>query len=87
VDRNVDKRGTRAAAEAYLRYFYTEEAQDIIAKHGFRPRSALAARKYKQRFQNVELFTIEQVSGGWRAAQKKHFDDGGVFDQIYGASS
>ncbi|OBV39933.1 sulfate ABC transporter substrate-binding protein [Janthinobacterium psychrotolerans] len=82
VDKVVDKRGTRKVAEAYLQYLYTDEAQDIIAKNYYRPATAKAAQKYASQFAKVNLFTIDQV-GGWTAAQKAHFADGGIFDQIY----
>ena len=82
VDKVVDKRGTRKVAEAYLQYLYTDEAQDIIAKNYYRPATAKASQKYASQFAKVNLFTIEQV-GGWTAAQKAHFADGGIFDQIY----
>ena len=82
VDKVVDKRGTRKVAEAYLQYLYTDEAQDIIAKNYYRPAIAKASQKYASQFAKVNLFTIEQV-GGWTAAQKAHFADGGIFDQIY----
>ena len=83
VDRNVDRKGTRAAAEAYLQYLYSEEGQELAAKHHFRPRSRTVAAKYTRRFPAVSLFTIDEVMGGWKQAQKKHFDDGGAFDQLY----
>jgi sulfate/thiosulfate transport system substrate-binding protein len=80
VDKNVDARGTRKAAEAYLRYLYSPEGQQIAARHYLRPRepAALAAAK----FAAIELFTIGDVFGGWTKAQATHFADGGVFDQI-----
>lgn len=87
VDKVVDKRGTRKQAEAYLQYLASEKGQDIVARHGFRPRSAAALKKYQEAFKPIKLFTIDELFGGWRAAQKKHFDDGGVFDQIQGVSS
>jgi sulfate/thiosulfate-binding protein len=83
VDRNVDRKGTRAAAEAYLQYLYSEEGQELAAKHHFRPRSQAVAAKYASHFSTVSLFTIDEVFGGWKQAQKKHFDDGGSFDQVY----
>ncbi len=83
VDKVVDKRGTRKVAEAYLQYLYSEEGQDIAGKHFYRPRSPKATEKYKDQFVKVELFTIDDVFGGWQTAQKTHFSDGGVFDQIY----
>jgi len=82
VDKIVDKRGTRAAAEAYLKFLYTDKAQEIIGKHHFRPRSKDALAKHADQFKPVELFTIDDVFGGWTKAQKTHFDDGGVFDKI-----
>lgn len=83
VDKTVDKRGTRKVAQAYLDYLYTEEAQDIIGKHFYRPTSERAAKKYAGQFAKVNLFKIDEVFGGWTKAQKEHFSDGGVFDQIY----
>jgi len=83
VDKVVDKRGTRKVAEEYLRFLYTEEGQAIIAKHYYRPRDAGVAAKYAAQFANVTLFTIDELFGGWQKAQKVHFADGGVFDQIY----
>lgn len=83
VDKNVDRRGTRAIAEAYLQYLYSEEGQELAAKHHYRPRSATAAAKHANRFPTVRLFTIDEVFGGWRKAQQTHFDDSGVFDRIY----
>ncbi len=87
VDKVVDKHGTRKQAEAYLQYLYSDKGQDIIAQHGFRPRSAAALKKYQDTFKPIKLFTVDELFGGWRAAQKKHFDDGGLFDQIQSASS
>jgi sulfate transport system substrate-binding protein len=81
VDKNVDKHGTRAAAEAYLKFLYTPEAQAIAAKHHYRPRSASVAGAGA--FPKIKLFTIDQVFGGWQKAQATHFADGGIFDQIY----
>ena len=83
VDKVVDKRGTRKVAEEYLSYLYSEEGQDIAAKHYYRPRSATVAAKYAKQFGKVNLFTIDEVFGGWQKAQKVHFADGGVFDRIY----
>jgi len=84
VDKVVDRHGTRKAAEAYLEFLYTPEAQEIAAKHYFRPRAADVLAKYGQRFPKINLVTIDDpMFGGWAKAQKKHFDDGGVFDQIY----
>jgi len=83
VDKVVDKRGTRAVARAYLEYLYTTEGQEIAAKNYYRPRAPAVAIKYAEKFPNVKLFTIDEVFGGWGKIQKAHFDDGGVFDQIY----
>ncbi len=87
VDKVVDKHGTRKLAEAYLNYLYSAEAQDIAGKNYYRPRDAKAAEKYKAQFAPVKLFTIDELFGGWANAQKTHFDDGGVFDQIYSSKS
>ncbi|HEV7801696.1 MAG TPA: sulfate ABC transporter substrate-binding protein, partial [Burkholderiales bacterium] len=83
VDRVVDKRGTRKVAQAYVDFLYSEEGQDIAGRHFYRPRSQKASAKYAKQFPKVNLFTIDQVFGGWTKAQKTHFADGGVFDQIY----
>jgi sulfate transport system substrate-binding protein len=83
VDKVVDKKGTRAVAQAYLEYLYTPEGQDIAAKHFYRPRLASVAAKYASQFPKVKLFTVDEAFGGWTKAQKTHFADGGVFDQIY----
>jgi sulfate transport system substrate-binding protein len=83
VDTVADKKGTRAAAEAYLKYWYTKEGQEIAARNSYRPRDPEIAKKYENSFAKVELFTIDDVFGGWTKAQKEHFADGGVFDQIY----
>ncbi|ATB28869.1 sulfate ABC transporter substrate-binding protein [Melittangium boletus] len=87
VDQNVDRKGTRAVAEAYLKYLYTEEAQEIAAKHHFRPRSAQATAKFANRFAPVKLFTLQDVAGSWKQAQKQHFEDNGSFDQLYAPSA
>ena len=83
VDKVADKRGTRKVAEAYLQYLYSDEGQDIIAKHYYRPAVPKFATKYAAQFPKVKLFTIDEVAGGWTKAQKAHFADGGVFDQVY----
>ena len=83
VDKNVDKKGTRAVAQAYLEFLYTEEAQDIIGKHFYRPTSAKAQAKYAKQLPKINLFKIEDTFGGWEKAAKVHFSDGGSFDQIY----
>ena len=76
-------KGTRAVAEAYLQYLYTPEGQEIAAKNHYRPRDAKVAAKYASSFAKVKLFTIDEAFGGWQNAQKTHFADGGIFDQIY----
>jgi sulfate/thiosulfate transport system substrate-binding protein len=83
VDRVAEKHGTQAVAEAYLRFLYTPEGQELVAKNFYRPRSAEVARKYAAQFPNVKTFTIDAAFGGWQKAQKAHFADGGTFDEIY----
>jgi sulfate/thiosulfate transport system substrate-binding protein len=84
VDKNVDKKGTRDAAEAYLKYLYTEQGQEIAAKNFYRPRLESVAKKYEKQFPQLNLVTIDDPQfGGWDKAQNKHFNDGGVFDKIY----
>ena len=83
VDKVVDKKGTRAVAQAYLEYLYSPEGQEIAAKNYYRPRLEAVANKYAATFPKVNLVTIDDVFGGWQKAQKTHFADGGVFDQIY----
>jgi sulfate transport system substrate-binding protein len=83
IDKVVDKRGTRAVATEYLKFWYTPEAQEIAGKHYYRPRDPKALEKFGNQFADVKLITIDAVFGGWQKAQKTHFADGGVFDQIY----
>jgi sulfate transport system substrate-binding protein len=83
VDTVVDKKGTRAVAKAYLEFLYTPAGQEIAARHYYRPRDQQVAAKYARQFPEVKLFTIDEAFGGWQAAQKTHFVDGGTFDQIY----
>lgn len=83
VDRAVEKNGTEEVAKAYLDYLYTDVGQEIAAKNYYRPRSEEIAKKYADQFPEINLFTIDEVFGGWTKAQKTHFADGGVFDQIY----
>jgi len=83
VDKVVAKKGTKAIADAYLQYLYSPEGQEIAAKHYYRPRDQKVAAKYSNRFAKIQLFTIDEAFGGWQAAQKTHFADGGTFDQIY----
>ena len=82
VDQVVDKRGTRAVAQAYLDFLYTEEGQELAAQHYYRPRLAAVAAKHAAQFPSVALFTVDELFGGWQTAQKTHFRDGGVFDEI-----
>jgi len=84
VDKVVNKRGTAEVAKAYLEYLYSPEGQEIAAKHYYRPRDAAVAAKYASSFAKVELFTIDEVFGGWQKAQATHFNDGGIYDQIGG---
>jgi sulfate transport system substrate-binding protein len=86
VDKVVDRRGTRRVAEAYLRYLYTPEAQAIIGKHYYRPRNAQVAARYASRFPRMNLLQIDRNFGGWTRAQRTHFNDGGIFDQILDAA-
>ena len=83
VDKVVDKRGTRKVAQAYLEYLYSDEGQEIAAKHYYRPAVDKFAKKHAAKFPKLKLFTIDEVAGGWTKAQKAHFADGGVFDQVY----
>ena len=83
VDKNVDRKGTRKVAEAYLEYLYSDEGQEIAARNYYRPTNAKVAAKYAGQFPKVALFTINDAFGGWQKAAKTHFADGGTFDQIY----
>ena len=83
VDKVVDRRGTRAVAEAYVQYLYTLDGQEIAARNFYRPRQADVAAKYEKQFPKIALFTIDDVFGGWKKVQETHFADKGVFDQIY----
>jgi sulfate/thiosulfate transport system substrate-binding protein len=83
VDKNVDKHGTRAVAEEYLKFLYTPEGQEVVAKHYYRPRDPEVLAKHKAAFADIKLFTIDELFGGWSKAQPTHFNDGGIFDQIY----
>ncbi|MGE4279471.1 MAG: sulfate ABC transporter substrate-binding protein [Magnetospirillum sp.] len=82
VDKVVDRRGTRAQAEAYVKFLYSREGQEIAAKNHYRPRDPEVAKKYAADFPSIRLFTINDVFGGWQKAQKEHFADGGIFDRI-----
>jgi sulfate transport system substrate-binding protein len=83
VDKNVDEHGTRKVAEAYLKFLYSPEGQEIAAKNFYRPTDQAVAAKYQSQFPEVPMVTIDDTFGGWQEAQKKHFADGGIFDQIY----
>ena len=85
VDKNVERKGTRALAEGYLNYLYSEEGQRIAAKHFYRPRNQAVAAEFAEQFPQLKLVTIDKDFGGWKTAQPKFFNDGGVFDQIYQA--
>ncbi|MFI8748341.1 sulfate ABC transporter substrate-binding protein [Pseudomonas sp. NPDC077186] len=85
VDANVDKKGTRQVAEAYLNYLYSEQGQRIAAKHFYRPRNQAIAAEFAEQFPQLKLVTIDADFGGWKTAQPKFFNDGGLFDQIYQA--
>jgi sulfate transport system substrate-binding protein len=82
VDKVVDKKGTRKQAEAYLKYLWSDEGQEVAARHHLRPRNAKVLAKYAKDFPKVNTFTVDSVFGGWKKAQKEHFDDGGLYDQI-----
>lgn len=83
VDKVVDRKGTRKLAEDYLKYLYSPEGQEIAAKHYYRPFDPKVAERYANQFPKLKLVTIDETFGGWGRAQKEHFADGGVFDQIY----
>jgi sulfate/thiosulfate-binding protein len=83
VDKVVDRKGTRAVAEDYLKFLYTADGQEIAGRNYYRPRDPAVAGKLEDRFPNLELLTVDQAFGGWRKAQSDHFNDGGVFDSIY----
>jgi len=83
VERDADRHGTNKVSEEYLKYLYSDEGQEIIARNYYRPRNLEIAQKYADKLKPVNLFTIDDLFGGWQAAQKKHFADGGTFDQIY----
>ncbi|WP_050183465.1 sulfate ABC transporter substrate-binding protein [Domibacillus robiginosus] len=83
VDKVADKKGTEKVAEAYLEYLYTEKGQEIAAENYYRPRNEEVLAKYADQFPDINLVTIDDEFGGWKAAQQTHFDDGGTFDEIY----
>ena len=83
VDKFADKHGTRALATAYLEYLFSEPGQELAVRHHFRPRLVRVAERHKEKFPRLTLFTVDEVFGGWKQAQKAHFDDGAIFDQLY----
>ncbi|MFA7282023.1 MAG: sulfate ABC transporter substrate-binding protein [Sterolibacterium sp.] len=83
IDKVVDKRGTRKQAQAYLEYLFSEEGQELAAKHHYRPRNEKILKRYAATFKPIPMFTVDEVFGGWQKAQKVHFDDGGIFDQVF----
>jgi sulfate/thiosulfate transport system substrate-binding protein len=83
IDKVTDKHKTTALAKAYLSYLYSPEGQEIIAQNYYRPRLPATVKKYEKQFGKVKLVTVDAIFGGWKKAQKEHFDDGGIFDQIY----
>lgn len=83
VEKNTEKHGTTEVARAYLKSLYSESAQELIAKYGYRPRSETVLKKYESKFPKIELLTIDGNFGGWTKAQKEHFADGGTFDKLY----
>jgi sulfate transport system substrate-binding protein len=85
IDKVVDKKGTRKQAEGYLKFLWSDEAQEIAARHQLRPRSPALLAQHAKDFPKVTTFTIDELFGGWTKAQKEHFDDGGIYDQILAA--
>ena len=83
VDTNAEKHGTRAVAEEYLQYLYSQEGQTIAARHFYRPRNAAILKQFESQFLPVTLLTLREIAGTWREAQKKHFADGAILDQVY----
>lgn len=83
VDKNAESNGTKKVADAYLKYLYSDKAQEIIAKNYYRPRNKKILEKYSNQFPKIDLVTVDDHFGGWTKAQKEHFADGGTFDQIY----
>jgi len=83
VDRNVQRHHTEAVSRAYLEYLYSDAGQELAAQYYFRPRNQTVLARYAARYKPVDLFTVDEVAGGWQKAQKVHFADGGIFDQIY----
>ena len=84
VDAVVDRKGTRQVAQEYLEYLYSPVGQEIVAKHFFRPRNVEVLARFQHQYPELRMFTIDEVFGGWTEAQLQHFNDGGIFDSIYG---
>jgi sulfate transport system substrate-binding protein len=83
VDKVAKKHGTLEVAQAYLQYLYTDQGQEIVARHYYRPVGTAVAAKYEKQFPKLQLFTLADLGSDWRTTQKRHFADGGIFDQIY----
>ena len=83
IDKVVDKRGTRKQAQAYLEFLFSDEGQELAAKHHYRPRNEKILKRYAASFKTIPMFTVDELFGGWQKAQKVHFDDGGIFDQVF----
>jgi len=83
VDHNVERHHTEAVARAYLEYLYSDEGQELAAQHFFRPKNQTILARYSTRYKPLEVFTVDEIAGGWAKAQQAHFADGGIFDQIY----
>ena len=86
VDKVVDRRGTRKQAEACLQFLYTDAGQDIAARHNLHPRSEKVMARYAKAFPKISTFTVDEIFGGWTQAQKEHFNDGGLYDQVIAAA-
>jgi sulfate transport system substrate-binding protein len=83
VDHNVQRHHTEAVSRAYLEYLYSDAGQELAAQHFFRPKNQTILARYSTRFKPLDLFTVDEIAGGWQKAQQVHFADGGIFDQIY----
>ncbi|HEY5038567.1 MAG TPA: sulfate ABC transporter substrate-binding protein, partial [bacterium] len=83
VDKNTEKHGTTELAQAYLKYLYSSQGQEVVARNYYRPRLKIVAAKYAKKFPKIKLFTMNKTFGGWKKAQQAFFADNGVFDQIY----
>jgi sulfate transport system substrate-binding protein len=82
VDKVVDRRGTRRVAEAYLQFLYSKAGQELAARHFYRPRDPEVAARFADRYPKLALFTIDEQFGGWKAAQERHFAEGGEYDRL-----